>query len=242
MLNKIKSKYILHNVLIHVNNIQKLNILRFNERIQNKLEINIIDYRRLSGKYQIIKDNELKIYNSYNNRILFEGQYSNENKNLNGKEYNEKGDILFEGEYYDGKKWNGTEKEYDEDTNNLIFEYKYSNGKVKAKEFDKFNGDLLFEGEYLNGKRNGYGEEYKYIPSIKSDHYYSSYSSRYDSDCKAIFRGEYLNGERKEGIEYDYKGNIVYEGRYLNGKKHGKGKIYKDEKLISNFLIYYIIF
>ena len=64
-------------------------------------------------------------------------------KNGKGKEYNEKGDILFEGEYYDGKKWNGTEKIYDEDTDNLIFEYIYSNGKIKVKEYDKFNGDLL---------------------------------------------------------------------------------------------------
>ena len=107
MLNKIKSKYILHNVLIHVNNIQKLNTLRFNKRIQNRLEINIIDYRRLSGKYKIIKDNELKIYNSYNDRILFEGQYSNGNKNGKGREYDLEGRIIFEGEYYDVK--NGME-------------------------------------------------------------------------------------------------------------------------------------
>ncbi len=75
-----------------------------------------------------MKYNELKIYNSYNDKILFEGQYSNENKNGNGKEYNLEGKIIFDGEYYDGKKWNGTEKVYDEDTDNLIFKYKYSNG------------------------------------------------------------------------------------------------------------------
>ena len=132
MLNKIKSKYILQNIFIHINYIQKLNTLRFNKRIQNRLEINIIDYRRLSGKYKIIKDNELIIYNSYNDRILFEGQYSNGNKNGNGKEYNEKGKIIFEGEYYDGKKWNGTEKKYDENTDNLIFEYIYK-WKNKSK-------------------------------------------------------------------------------------------------------------
>ena len=169
MLNKIKSKYILQNIFIHVNNTQKLNTLRFNKRTQNRLEINIVDYRRLSGKYKIIKydeimkKNELKIYNSYNDKILFEGQYSNENKNGKGKEYNVKGNLIFEGVYYDGKKWNGTEKEYDEDTDNLIVEYKYSNGKIKAKEYDKFNGDLLFEGKYLNGKRNVKGTEYKHI-------------------------------------------------------------------------------
>ena len=43
--------------------------------------------------------------------------------------------IEFEGEYLNGKRWNGKIKEYD----------------------DKGN---LFEGEYLNGKRNGYGKKY----------------------------------------------------------------------------------
>ena len=112
MLNKIKSKYILQNIFIHVNNTQKLNTLRFNKRTQNRLELNIVDYRRLSGKYKIIKNNELKIYNSYNDRILFEGQYSNGNKNGKGREYDLEGRIIFDGEYYDGKKWNGTEKIY----------------------------------------------------------------------------------------------------------------------------------
>ena len=194
MLNKIKSKYILQNVFIHANYIQKLNIIRFNKRAQNRLEINIVDYGRLSGKYKIIKNNETIIYNTYDDKILFKGLYSNENKNVFGREFNEEGEIIFEGEYYDGKKWNGTEKMYDEDTGNLIFEYMYTNGKIKVKEYDKFDGELLFEGEYLNGKRNGYGEEYKSIPSKKSEHYYST--------CSAIFKGEYINGERKKGKQY----------------------------------------
>ena len=231
MLNKIKSKYILQNVFVHINNIQKLNTLRFNKKIQNRLELNIIDYKRLSGKYKILKNNELKIYNIYNDELLFAGQYSNGNKNGNGKEYNENGKLIFEGEYYDGKKWNGTEKIYDEDTDNLIFEYIYSNGKIKVKEYDKYNGDLLFDGVYLNGKRNGYGAEYKSIPLKESEHNYSSYSSKNDTKLITIFEGEYINGQRKEGKEYDYKENLVYEGGYLNGKKHGIGKVYKGKKL-----------
>ena len=38
--------------------------------------------------------------------------------------------LRFEGEYFNGEKWNGKYKEYDSD------------------------GKLLFEGEYLNGERN----------------------------------------------------------------------------------------
>ena len=43
---------------------------------------------------------------------------------------------MFEGEYLNGKRWNGKRKKY----------YK--------------NGELKFEGEYLNGVRNGKGKEY----------------------------------------------------------------------------------
>ena len=37
-------------------------------------------------------------------------------KNGNVKEYNEKGELIFEGEYLNNKKWKGIEKVYDEDT------------------------------------------------------------------------------------------------------------------------------
>ena len=49
---------------------------------------------------------------------------------------------------------------------NLIH-YKFLSGKYiiyekegKGKEYDGNSNDLIFEGEYLNGKRNGKGKEY----------------------------------------------------------------------------------
>ena len=52
---------------------------------------------------------------------MFEGYYSNGKRNGNGKEYNEEENIIFEGEYLDGKKWEGIAKEYDEDNNKLSY-------------------------------------------------------------------------------------------------------------------------
>ena len=46
-----------------------------------------------------------------------------------GKEYNYDGKLIFEGEYYKGKKRKGKEYDYD--------------------------GNLIFEGEYLDGERIG---------------------------------------------------------------------------------------
>ena len=53
------------------------------------------------------------------------------NLNGTGKEYNNDGKLLFEGEYLKGQR----------------------NGK--GKEYDWYNGELIFEGEYLNGERKG---------------------------------------------------------------------------------------
>ena len=47
----------------------------------------------------------------------------------NGKEYNEYGELIFEGEYLNDQKWNGKEFRYDNVNGKLLYEYKYLNGK-----------------------------------------------------------------------------------------------------------------
>ena len=71
---------------------------------------------------------------------------------LNGKntEYYYKGKIEFEGEYFNGKRWNG--KAYDKNSN-IIYELINGNDKIKEKSTLRnllFTiGSFEFEGEYL---------------------------------------------------------------------------------------------
>ena len=82
--------------------------------------------------------------------LIFEGEYSNNERNGKGKLYiNNK--LEYDGEYLYRKKWNG--KGYDE---NLNIIYELINGNGQVKEYDYF-GKLEFEGEYLNDKPNGRG-------------------------------------------------------------------------------------
>ena len=78
---------------------------------------------------------------------------------MNGKvkEYNDDGNLIFEGEYLNGKR-NGKGKQYNDD-GNLIFEGKYLNGKRNGNVKEYYNnGKLKFEGEYINDKKwNGKG-------------------------------------------------------------------------------------
>jgi len=135
-------------------------------------------------------------------KLKYKGEYLNGKKNGVGKEYyNNK--LLFEGEYKNGRRWNG--KSYDND-NNIMHDIKNGSGYFKI--YTKFS-ILVFEGDYINGKRNGKGKEYDY------------------DQGKLIFEGEYKNREKNgKGKEYYYDRKIAFEGEYKNGKRHGKGKEY----------------
>ena len=139
--------------------------------------------------YQDIKSNIetnsylIKEYDAKGN-IIYEGEYKYGKREGKGKAF-ENNKVLFEGKYQGGGMWNG-------------FECKYlENGKIIGKEY--FKGKIKFEGEYLNDKKNGKGKEY-------------------NAKGKLIFEGEYLNGKRNgRGIEYNADG--IFEGEFKNGKK-----------------------
>ena len=60
--------------------------------------------------------------------LIYDGNYQNDKKNGKGKEYLY-GKLVFEGEYLDGKMWNGKAKIYG------------------------FGNKIEFEGEIINGKK-----------------------------------------------------------------------------------------
>jgi len=156
-------------------------------------------------------------------KLILEREISNLDDLLNGiwkeKEYDERGNIIFEGEYKNRQKWNGKGKEFL--AGNLLFEGEYENGKRwngKGKEL--LNLDITFEGEYINGRK--YGKEYDpkgnviyegdYIDNKK----FNGKGKEFYINGKLRFDGEYILGQKK-GKEYDNDGNIIFEGEYLNG-------------------------
>ena len=122
--------------------------------------------------------------------------YKLDNTNQKVKEYNDYGELIFEGEYLYGERYRKGKEYYCYD-GTLKFEGEYLNGKRngKGREYNK-EGDLVFEGEYLNGKRLfGYG---------------------YDNTGKILY---ILNNKNGKGKEYNDYGKIIFEGEYLNRKK-----------------------
>ena len=81
----------------------------YNKKIKSRLKIDIEYYKKISGRYKIGENNGLgKEYKLNTNILLFEGEYFNKKRKC-GKEYNNEGEIIFEGTFLDEK--NGMEWE-----------------------------------------------------------------------------------------------------------------------------------
>ena len=79
-------------------------------------------------EYKIKKDNLL----------VFKGEYLNGKRNGKGREYYDNNNLKYQGEYKEGKIWNG--KGYDI---NGKLEFELKNGNVKVKEYHNNNSPLL---------------------------------------------------------------------------------------------------
>ena len=254
MLEKINSKYILETIFSHVGEQKKLELIKYNKKIQNILDVNIINYRIFSGIDKIEdNDGKRKEYDCFGH-LIFEGEYIDGKRNGKKKEYNHDGYLVFEGDYINVKK-NGKCKEY-YTCDRLKFEGEYINGKKngKCKEYYE-NGKLKYEGIYLNGEKNGMGKEYYYS---RDSFKFSLFSKEDDNNEENIlfFEGEYLNDKKwngkgfdkngeiifelKDGTgkcqEYNNNGKLIFEGEYLNGKGWD-GIIYDDKQNIICKLI-----
>ena len=105
MLKKINSTFFIRIIFFYLNEKQKLRIIKYNKLLQNKLDINIINYQYYKGKYVVYESKgKGKEYNSYDNILIFEGEYKNGERNGKGREYSYDGYLEYKGEYKNGKR------------------------------------------------------------------------------------------------------------------------------------------
>ena len=98
------------------------------------------------------------------------------NKEGRTKEYDKNGNLIFEGEYKNGKRWEGIGKIYDNIRHLLLFEVEYKNGYIKRNYLEK---NSTFIGEYKNKKMwNGRGKVFC-------------------SEIKSLYEGEFKNGKKQ---------------------------------------------
>ena len=98
MLKNIRSSYFAINIFLYLEERLKLEIIKINKNIQDKLNISILNYKLLSKKYiKFNSNNIIKEYNINNDKLIFEGEYLNGKRNGKGKEYDKDGKLKFEG-------------------------------------------------------------------------------------------------------------------------------------------------
>ena len=144
---------------------------------------------------------------------------------------------------------NGLGKEYLKDTNLVIFEGNYKNGKRNGHGLEYYENKVIkYDGYYLNGKKI-YG---KIFDKEGNNYFYLEYGEgkEYYFNGSLIFKGKYYDGKRwngyiynnKENIEceikygkgiikeYNKNGKLIFKGEYFNGLRNGKGKEYIGDK------------
>ena len=104
----IKSSYIIRTIFSFLTEKQKLNMIIYNKELQKTFQVDIEDYKKISGKYRKDgKNGKVREYIINTDKLRFEGEYLNGKRNGKGKEYYNDGKLRFEGNYLNGKKWNG---------------------------------------------------------------------------------------------------------------------------------------
>ena len=138
------------------------------------------------------------VYKKYNikGKIKFDGEWRDGHK-YKGKEYNDEGELIFEGEYDEqNKKYKGKEYEKKYDGNKLIFEGEFKdgikwNGEIK---YPRWIGD--FQGEIRKGQKwNGKEETSDFKGEIREGKKWMGYGKGKYGEY-AIF---------KDGKIYNYK-------------------------------------
>ena len=100
MFENIKSSYILKIIFSFINEKRKADLIKYNKFLQNENNININNYKSLSRKHILFENNgKGKIYDNYDNKLLYEGELLRGKKNGQGKEYDDNGKLIFIGKF-----------------------------------------------------------------------------------------------------------------------------------------------
>ena len=92
-------------IFSYVDECQKLKLIKYNKNMQNKMRLSIIHYKAIKGKFiEYISNGYVKEYNGNDdNKLLYEGEFLNGQRNGKGKELYSNGKSKFEGECLNGK-------------------------------------------------------------------------------------------------------------------------------------------
>jgi antitoxin component YwqK of YwqJK toxin-antitoxin module len=207
-------------------------------------------YRSGEGKVYKLQNNELFYEGTFKNgiivkgkkyrngHIVYEGSFSKNKANGNGKLYAENRFCIYDGKFKDGKK-NGKGKLYSESTGKKLYEGNFKKDEKNGKgiEYDE-NGKKLYVGPFRNNERHGKGT--LYYPSGKEKYVGMFYKGREEGKGKRFFEngklehiGQFYRGNLHKGIQYYLSGSYM-KGYFMDNLPNGYTYEYdRNGKLLS---------
>ena len=85
MLKNIKAIYFVKKLFSNLEERKKLKVVKYNKRMQNNLDLNLINYKKFTNKYIIFEVNGKGKEYDYNGKLIFDGGYKNGERNGKGK-------------------------------------------------------------------------------------------------------------------------------------------------------------
>ncbi len=86
-INDIKSSYFIRILFPHLSEEIKLKMVKYNKNYQHLRNINLINYKIFSGRFIEYESNgKVRKYDSYDDHLVYEGDYLNGKWNGKGKE------------------------------------------------------------------------------------------------------------------------------------------------------------
>ena len=180
-----------------------------------------INKRRNNGKY--INDKYIWEDGKY-----YKGEYKDNKPNGKGIKYYSNGNILYEGNFINGK-FDGKGKYYYD--NGMYFIGEYKNGLRHGKGIQYYsNGNIKYEGDWLNDKFEGKGkyiwENGEYYIGQEKNGLRHGKGIEYYSNGKLRYKGNFVNDEKNGIGHYIIESGEYYIGQFKNNFKYGKGTLY----------------
>jgi hypothetical protein len=199
-------------------------------------------------------------YEDFKDKKKYDGTFNNDTFHGFGTYYNERGNVLYNGEYKNGKK-NGKGTQYYEDGKDImkydgyfnndyfdgtgIYYYKNGNkkydGNWKTSIYDGIgtsfyeNGNKNYKGHWSNGKKKTPKTTENQGTKNADEKTFEKDTQYYNNFKNTIqYEGDFDDNEYNgKGILYYESGKKKYEGYWTNGKKNCKteyGKEYYDNE------------
>lgn len=148
-----------------------------------------------------------------------------------GKEYDENGLLIYEGNFTDGQR-TGKGQYFEEGV--LVYEGYFSDGAYEGAGALYEDGVLIYEGEFSDSLYNGKGTEYsdsgKLYTGSFQEGVYSGEGTLYYPDGQRAYVGQFANGVKEgEGTLYREDGTLCYKGEFSENLFHGAGTYYLED-------------